>query len=447
MIGRKSKIPPKYAQLEKDESNYPTTIVFDGKTNILQHQELIHQLYEQISSNDENRVLDGITSLEYVFESMINNLSEFPNLSGFLPMILACFQSENQNMYIPATKILSIIAMNCQEIIQYILPEAPFLFDVLMSRIPEWNSIACIRSFYTHSNDVRQHFLEMDIHNCLFQILIKMYRNETICKTIIAFFKDTVDDFVLDADKLSHLFPMISFRSRTSRYVLKYLADNLSDDIIQAILQYNFLAKVMEMLKGIGFGFIVKELLYFVYSCIIYESDQINTIECLVPLGLPEIVCAISWKYDVAPELSMKIINILLANGIDLPPEQFEIALDSVHDNYLDDYANKILFNEIMLRLIYSGVPEQIEFAIQYSPLDNIITFLQMDDESNTMLALEVIDSIMSYSVELPEYLQEWKENEGQSEDLVDIIQNIGYNSKNETIAEEALQLLQLYEQ
>ena len=100
-----------------------------------------------------------------------------------------------------------------------------------------------------------------------------------------------------------------------------------------------------------------------------------------------------------------------------------------------------------MLRLIYSGVPEQIEFAIQYSPLDNIITFLQMDDESNTMLALEVIDSIMSYSVELPEYLQEWKENEGQSEDLVDIIQNIGYNSKNETIAEEALQLLQLYEQ
>ena len=416
----------------------------------LSHFGVFDQIFDQISSNDLERVNEGLLNLVSVISlTHHGKLSvNIPNFSEILPILINYFHHENISFHNICAHIFSLIIEESHDVASFLLENDPNFIDFTISKIPCSHDIHILKHLYQIFPAVNEHLLQLHIQEVILIPLIgPFYSHTNVIKAILSFLDDSYDDFTISDEQKTQILLLLAIKHLSSYYCMKFICNHFNDFVPYIIKNEIFQILFQKYLEP-GYLFIIPQFIYFISLFTEYESDSINTAEYLVSADcIPFINEIIIKSKSLLCPVFYLLIN-LLTRGVNILCENLGLKMLEIED-LKKRFKNRAEIQKLKFMLIclmiISGEKEFLEFLEPLEPLNKIIEYLEASDKEIITLALDVSYAILSTDLPLPEYYQKWKNYIANDNEFQSIISELSDN-QDENLSQKASSILDLYE-
>ena len=396
-------------------------------------EQLFSQLNEQLSSGDENRVLDAFLSIRHILPFFHNFLQRIDHPEVIFHSLTSLIQaSQNSLITNQLLFIYDYIFSQSSEIYAENILNDDIFLPTIISKLPSAVAIRIISSICQNYPETHEFLTENNIPIILSSFFRKFIdSDQTIANEVLSFFDRNYDVFIpnLEDFMINHI-----LSKRTAAYLIiiskifMLFGHHFDEKVFDYLVQNNIIPKMMKIILKPGRLDLWHAFFPILHLTLDIETESFSGIDYLISNGLQEFVQKTLFRTDIDEynDLAFNLLFDIIYHDINIFSS--DLLQVFVFDN--KTLAQKRNIYELGLVLMQATNPELLKLAEEFDPLPSAMDYISGDDLRLINLTLEIISCLLA---EKPKNWAYEEVNEIVADSsFMDILQNILESSENE---------------
>lgn len=223
--------------------------------------EFVSQIENQIQSDDEGRINEGLTNFHIMLQSNPSFIFSFQDPQMLINRIIMFLESPHKMFVTLSTKIIiQIIEDNREFAEKFII--SPDLANRMVSLFPSYLAIRCFMYLYSYQQ-ISDNFPRISIQNQFIRFIRNLPRFNPLVESIVDFFSMYRTSFTLEQNYIPGLLNIIiaSKEFPQSGVLVLRLFNVFFENIKSWLLETDFIPNLIQTMITVGYKFLIKESL------------------------------------------------------------------------------------------------------------------------------------------------------------------------------------------